>query len=106
MIFEIITTLAKVVPFIANIVGWAVWIVCFCLALIVWIITIAIAWLAVRPIYWVIALVAVIAIIVGMISLKKRNKESIVEKWGVVSVREEGRDDNKKDKDDVEIIEA
>jgi len=88
MIFSIFEALAKIIPFLWNLVWWAVGLVCLGLALIVWLTTIAIAWLVVRPVIWLSVLAVVIIVIIWMITLKKR-------KWWAV----------KSDKD-VEIIEA
>jgi hypothetical protein len=102
MIFSIIDTLADVVPFIWNIVGAATGLVTFCLALIVWILTVVIAWLAVRPIYGIIGLVAIIAIICWMVYMKKKHprKELPTNEW-----KKEWDKEPKKD-DEPEIIEA
>jgi len=102
MIFSIIDTLADVVPFIWSIVGAATGLVTFCLALIVWIITVVIAWLAVRPIYGIIGLVAIIAIICWMLYMKKKHprKELPTNEW-----KKEWDKEPKKD-DEPEIIEA
>lgn len=102
MIFSIIDTLADVVPFIWNIVGAATGLVTFCLALIVWIVTVAIAWLAVRPIYGIFALVVIIAIICWMVYMKKKHpREELPAKEG----KKESHEEPKKD-DEPEIIEA
>ena len=104
MIFSILETLAKVVPFIADIIWAATWIVTFCLALIVWIVTIAIAWLAVRPIYWIIALVAVIGIIAWMIYMKKKNPRQ--ELSSSEDKKDSHKEEPKQDSSEPEIIEA
>lgn len=100
MIFGIFEALAKVVPFIWNVVWAATGIVTFCLALIVWIVTVAIAWLAVRPVVGIIALVAVVGIIWLLIYLKKKNPKPESSK------ADEPKHEPKKDSSEPEIIEA
>ncbi len=51
-IFGFIETLAKVVPFIANIIGAGVGLVCFIVGFAWSFTAIAIAWLAYRPVLW------------------------------------------------------
>ena len=56
MMFKFIETLAKVIPLLANIVSVWTWLISLCLTIVVWFMTIGIAWLAVRPIIWIILL--------------------------------------------------
>lgn len=99
-IFGILEALAKVIPLFWDLVWAATGVVCFCLALIVWIVTIAIAWLAVRPVYGIVAIVLVVGIIAWMIYMKKKNPrpENLEE-----PKKEES---HKKDSSEPEIIEA
>ena len=99
-IFGILEALAKVVPLFWDLVWAATGVVCFWLALIVWIVTIAIAWLAVRPVYGIVAIVLVVGIIAWMIYMKKKNPrpENLEE-----PKKEES---HKKDSSEPEIIEA
>ena len=101
MIFSILETLAKVVPFIANIIWAATGIVTFCLALIVWLLTVAIAWLVVRPIYGICALIAVIWIIVWLVYMGKKSPKKESVKEDSHPVKDEPKDDL-----EPEIIEA
>jgi len=100
LIFGIFEALAKIVPFIWNIIWAATGIVSFCLALIVWILTVAIAWLAVRPIYGIIAIVAVIGIIRWLVVMKKKAPKD--EWWN----EEPSKESHSKKDDEPEIIEA
>lgn len=70
------------------------------MALIVWIVTVAIAWLAVRPVVGIIALVAVVGIIWLLIYMKKKNPKSESSK------ADEPKHEPKKDSSEPEIIEA
>ena len=70
--FKFIETLAKVLPFLANIIWVWTWIIALWLTLIVWFTTIAIAWLVVRPTVWLCCLV----VAAGGIFLLKKSKKS------------------------------
>jgi len=70
--FKFVETLAKVLPFLANIIWVWTWIIALWLTLIVWFVTIWIAWLAVRPIIWICCLV----VAAGGIFLLIKNKKS------------------------------
>ena len=74
-LFKFIETIAKVLPFLWNLVGAATWVVAFALTLVVGFATIAIAWLAVRPVIWVCCLVVVAGGIYLLIKAKKQNKD-------------------------------
>ena len=71
MMFKFIETLAKVLPFLANIIWVWTWIIALWLTLIVWFLTIWIAWLAVRPVVWICCLVIAAAGIFLLIKNKK-----------------------------------
>ena len=72
--FKFIETLAKVVPFLANIIWVWTGIIALGLTIVVWFITIWIARLAVRPIVWISCLVIAIG---GLFLLKKsKNNKS------------------------------
>ncbi len=63
MIFDIIVTLLKVLPFLSNIVGLGVGIVCMVIGLVWSLIVIAIAWIFYRPILGISLLVLAAALI-------------------------------------------
>ncbi len=94
MIFEFITTLAKVLPFLSRIVWAWTGIVAFSLTLIFGFLTIWISRLAVRPIVWVSCLAIVVVWIILLIKTKKNKK---AKSWN---------DSNPKNDKDLEIIEA
>jgi hypothetical protein len=73
---KFIETLAKVLPFLANIIWIWTGIVAFCLTLVVWFITIWIAWIVVRPIVWICCLVVAAAWIFLLVRSKKNKKEN------------------------------
>lgn len=95
MIFEFITTLTKVLPFLSRIVGVWTKTLAFALTLVFGFLAIWISRLAVRPVVWICCLVIVIAWIVMLIKAKKNKK---VENWNTWSTKKEDKD--------VEIIEA
>ena len=70
--FKFIETLAKVLPFLANIIWVWTGIIALGLTLIVWFVTIGIAWLVVRPIVWICCLV----VAAGGVFLLKRSKKA------------------------------
>lgn len=76
--FKFVETLAKVIPFIANIIWVWTGIIALWLTLIVWFVTIWIAWLAVRPIIWISCLVVAICGIFLLIKNKKSKKGDII----------------------------
>lgn len=76
MMFEFVSTLAKVLPFLSRIIGFSTWIVSFCLTLTLGFLTIGLAWIAVRPVLWIICLVISAAGIFWLIKLKKSKKDS------------------------------
>lgn len=73
MMFNILVTLAKVLPFLADIIWVWTWLASFCLALVVWLLTIWIAWIAVRPVIWISVLVIAALVIVLVVMKWKKN---------------------------------
>ena len=71
-IFGIIETLLKVVPFLANIVGWGVGLVCTIVGVVWSLIVIAIAWLFYRPVLGITLLV--IAGLLKELASKKKDQ--------------------------------
>lgn len=57
MIFQLVETIAKVLPFLSNILWIGTWIISFCCTLVLWFVTIWIARLVVRPITGIICLI-------------------------------------------------
>lgn len=94
MIFEFITTIAKVLPFLSKIIGVWTGVIAFALTLVFGFLAIWISRLAVRPVVWISCLVVVVAWIVLLVRAKKNKK-----------VNDLGNVDKTDDKD-VEIIEA
>lgn len=74
-LFKFIETIAKVLPFLANLVGVATGIVAFCLTLVFGFLTIAIAWLAVRPVIGITCLVVAGVGIYFLIKAKKSKNQ-------------------------------
>ena len=74
MMFEFLVTLAKVLPFLSNILGVGVSLVALALTLVLWLWTIAIAWLVVRPIVGIALLVIGIWWAVVLVKIKKNKK--------------------------------
>jgi hypothetical protein len=72
-IFDIVVTLLKVVPFIANIVGWGIGVVCTVVGLVWSLIIIAIAWLFYRPLLGT-ALLALAAFLIWVFAFKGKDK--------------------------------
>lgn len=70
-IFGFLETLAKVVPFIANIIGAGVGLVCSLVGFAWSFIVIAIAWLAYRPVLGISLIVIAIALIIFLSRRKK-----------------------------------
>ena len=75
MLFKFIETIAKVLPFLANIIWVWTGIIALWLTLIVWFVTIWISWLIVRPIVWICCLVVAAGWIFLLIKSKKNKKE-------------------------------
>jgi len=73
LIFDIIVTLLKVLPFLANIVGWGVGVVCAVLGIAWSLVVIAIAWIFYRPLLGIILLV-IAGALVYIFAIKGKNK--------------------------------
>lgn len=71
-IFGFIETLAKVVPFIANIIGAGVGLVCSLVSFAWSFIVIAIAWLAYRPVLGISLIVIAVALVIFLARGKKK----------------------------------
>ena len=76
MMMEFIETIAKVLPFLSNILWFGTKLIAFALTLVVGFVTIWIAWLAVRPIIWISCLVVAAAWIFLLVKWKKSKKET------------------------------
>ena len=72
-IFGFIETLLKVVPFVANIFGWGVGIVCTVIGLVWSLIIIALAWLFYRPLLGI-ALLALSGFLIWVFAFKGKDK--------------------------------
>ena len=72
-IFGIIETLLKVVPFLANIVGWGVGLVCTIVGIVWSLIVIAIAWVFYRPVLGIILLV-IAGLLIWIFAFGGKNK--------------------------------
>mgnify|MGYP002731820288 FL=1 len=71
-IFGFIETLAKVVPFIANIIGAGVGLVCSLVGFAWSFIVIAIAWLAYRPVLGISLIVIAVALVIFLARGKRK----------------------------------
>lgn len=72
-IFAFLSTILKVVPFVANIVGWGVGVVCTVVGLSWSLVIIAIAWLFYRPLIGI-ALLVVAAALIWIFAFKGKDK--------------------------------
>ncbi len=72
-IFAILETLLKVVPFVANIIGWGVGLVCTVVGLVWSLIIIGLAWLFYRPLIGI-AILAVAALLIWFFAFKGKEK--------------------------------
>lgn len=72
-IFGIIETLLKVVPFLANIVGWGVGLVCTIVGIVWSLIVIAVAWVFYRPVLGIILLV-IAGLLIWIFAFGGKNK--------------------------------
>lgn len=80
--FKFIETIAKVLPFLANIIWVWTGLIALWLTLVVWFVTIWIAWIAVRPVIGISCLVVAAAWIFLLIRSKKNKKENPeVKEW-------------------------
>ena len=73
MIFGFIETILKVVPFVSNIVGWGVGIVCTIVGFVWSIIVIAIAWIFYRPLLGI-ALLVIAGLLIWLFAFKGKDK--------------------------------
>ena len=74
-IFNILQTLLKVVPFLANIIGWGVGLVCTVVGVVWSLVVIALAWLFYRPLLGI-GLLLVAGFIVWVFAFKGKDKLS------------------------------
>ena len=74
-VFGFLETLLKVVPFLANILGWGVGVVCFVVGLVWSLIVIALAWLAYRPVLGI-SLLAVAAFLIWFFAFRGKGKQN------------------------------
>jgi hypothetical protein len=72
-IFDFITTLLKIVPFIANIIGWGIGVVCTVVGVAWSLVIIAIAWLFYRPLLGI-SLLVLAGFIVWVFAFKGKDK--------------------------------
>ena len=72
-IFGILETLLKVVPFVANIIGWGVGLVCTVVGVVWSLIIIGLAWLFYRPIIGI-CILAIAAFIIWVFAFKGKEK--------------------------------
>lgn len=72
-IFAFIETILKVVPFVANIIGWGVGVVCTVIGIVWSLIIIALAWLFYRPLIGI-SLLAVAGFLVWAFAFKGKDK--------------------------------
>lgn len=72
-IFAFLATILKVVPFVANIIGWGVGVVCTVVGLVWSLIIIGVAWLFYRPLIGI-AILAVAAALIWIFAFKGKDK--------------------------------
>jgi hypothetical protein len=73
MVFGFIETLLKVVPFVSNIVGWGVGIVCTIVGVVWSLIVIAVAWIFYRPLLGI-ALLVIAGLLIWLFAFKGKDK--------------------------------
>ena len=73
MIFGFLETILKVVPFLANILGWGVGVVCTVVGVVWSLIIIALAWLFYRPVIGII-LLAIAGFLVWVFAFRGKEK--------------------------------
>ena len=73
MVFGFIETILKVVPFVSNIVGWGVGIVCTIIGFVWSILVIAIAWIFYRPLLGI-ALLVIAGLLIWLFAFKGKDK--------------------------------
>lgn len=86
--FKFIETIAKVLPFLANIIWVWTGLIALWLTLVVWFVTIWIAWIAVRPVIWISCLVVAAAWIFLLVKSKKNKKENSEKKEDTTEKKE------------------
>ena len=72
-IFDFLETILKVVPFVANIIGWGVGVVCSVIGIVWSLIIIAIAWLFYRPLLGI-SLLAIAGLLIWVFAFKGKEK--------------------------------
>ncbi len=72
-IFAIIETILKVVPFVANIIGWGVGVICTVIGIAWSLIVIGLAWLFYRPLIGI-ALLAIAGFLIWVFAFKGKDK--------------------------------
>ena len=75
MMMKFMETIAKVLPFLANIIWVWTGIIALCLTIVVWFVVIGLAWIAVRPVVWIACLIVAVAGIF-LLSKSKKNKKA------------------------------
>ena len=73
MVFGFIETLLKVVPFVSNIVGWGVGLVCTVVGVVWSLIVIAVAWIFYRPLLGI-ALLVIAGLLIWLFAFKGKDK--------------------------------
>lgn len=79
MVFDLLSTLLKVVPFLASIMSWGVGLICNIIAFAWTLIVVAVAWLFYRPILSVCLLAVVGAVVYYFVTKGKKKKEAYAE---------------------------
>lgn len=74
--FSLLVTLFAVLPFLKNVVGAGIGIVCFVIGLVWSLLVIAIAWIAYRPVLAIVLLVVAAALIFLLVSRSKKKKDA------------------------------
>ena len=72
-VFGFIETILKVVPFVANIVGWGVGVVCTIIGVVWSLIVIAVAWIFYRPLLGI-SLLVIAGLLVWLFAFKGKDK--------------------------------
>ena len=73
MVFGFIETILKVVPFVSNIVGWGVGLVCTVVGVVWSLIVIAVAWIFYRPLLGI-ALLVIAGLLIWLFAFKGKDK--------------------------------
>jgi hypothetical protein len=74
LVFNPLSVLADIIPFLGSIIGAGVWLVAFLLAMAFSLLTISIAWLAYRPLLGVSLLIVSGILVFGLKLLPKKEK--------------------------------